>query len=77
MFYISGHCRLTDRNADPNRKKPAPGDLRLFSSEYQGVLEAAVPSSVLGAKPSPGLKLKGDVGVLFSDEGAANTVFRA
>jgi hypothetical protein len=39
-------------------------------------VEAAIPWSTLGPKPHAGLKLRGDVGVLFADNGGTQTVSR-
>ncbi|MGB2821057.1 MAG: PQQ-binding-like beta-propeller repeat protein [Phycisphaerae bacterium] len=39
-------------------------------------LEAAVPLSVLGVKPAPGLKLRADLGVTHGDKAGKDTVLR-
>jgi len=39
-------------------------------------VEVAVPWARLGIKPAPGLVLKGDVGVLFADQGGTTTISR-
>lgn len=40
------------------------------------LVEAAIPWKRLGVAPKPGLKLKGDFGVLFADSGGTTTVSR-
>lgn len=37
-------------------------------------LEAAIPWRLLGGSPRSGLRLRGDVGVLFADSGGTSTV---
>lgn len=39
-------------------------------------VEAAIPWKVLGVTPRAGLKLRGDVGILFADDGGTTTVAR-
>jgi hypothetical protein len=39
-------------------------------------VEVAIPWSLLGVKPAAGLKLKGDVGILYADNGGTITVSR-
>jgi len=40
-------------------------------------LEAAVPLAAIGFAPEPGMRVRGDVGVLFSNRGGGTTVLRA
>jgi hypothetical protein len=40
-------------------------------------LEAAVPLKAIGFEPKPGTKVRGDLGVLFSNRGGSVTVLRA
>jgi hypothetical protein len=40
------------------------------------VVEVGVPWSVIGVKPAPGLKLKGDVGVIYGNEGGTKNAVR-
>jgi hypothetical protein len=40
-------------------------------------LEAAVPLATIGFHPEPGMDIRGDVGVLFSNRGGSVTVLRA
>jgi hypothetical protein len=55
-----------------------PRDVQMATSAAPGgyFVEAAVPWSVLGITPAPGLTLKGDVGILFADSGGTTTVSR-
>jgi hypothetical protein len=57
-----------------------PGDVRVAVGPYPGArgyfLEAAVPWSRLGLKPSSGLKLKADFGILSANAGGTTTVAR-
>jgi hypothetical protein len=50
-------------------------DVVLASTPVQGgyIVEAAIPWKVLGIEPKSGLKLRGDVGVLFGDGGTQTT----
>jgi hypothetical protein len=60
-----------------DRVRPAP-EVRLATGPLAGgyFLEAAIPWRLLGVQPRPGLKLRGDVGVLFADSGGTTTVSR-
>jgi hypothetical protein len=40
------------------------------------VVEVGVPWSVIGLKPAPGLKFKGDVGVIYGNEGGTKNAVR-
>jgi hypothetical protein len=40
------------------------------------VVEVGVPWSVIGLKPAPGLKLKGDVGVIYGNDGGTKNAVR-
>ncbi len=55
-----------------------PQGVKLASGAMQGgyFVEAAIPWTVLGITPGPGLKLNGDVGILFADSGGTTTVSR-
>jgi len=106
----------TDTNADPNRTKPAKGDIRIVFAPHRGrpvavlyeqvcpgsrgpkeyvsptnrvtidrvvllkdakvgawvapdsyQVEASIPLRTLGLSPEPGMKIKADVGIVFSD----------
>jgi hypothetical protein len=53
-------------------------EVKLASGAAPGgyFVEAAIPWAVLGITPQPGLKLKGDVGILAADSGGTFTVSR-
>ena len=55
-----------------------PSGVRVATAPVQGgyFVEAAVPWSLLGVKPAPGLKLKADFGILGSDNPGTTTVSR-
>ncbi len=123
-LFISGDCvdlmLATDPQADPHRRQPAPGDLRLLLGAFQDqpiavlyrptvpgtanpvrfmatlidrverlsdaqvqfrrfadhyTLEAAIPLRDLGLDRLP-LSLRGDVGVIFSDQTGRDRVLR-
>jgi hypothetical protein len=54
-------------------------DAKVIVARKEGgyVLEAGVPLAAVGLAPQPGMLLRGDVGVLFSDPGGSRTVLRA
>jgi hypothetical protein len=55
-----------------------PANVKMASGPIAGgyFVEAAIPWSTLGVQPKAGLKLRGDVGVLFADAGGTQTVSR-
>jgi len=55
-----------------------PSEVKVATAPIQGgyFVEAAIPWTVLGVKPSPGLKLKADFGILGADSAGAVTVSR-
>src|SRR5437773_2585713 len=60
-----------------SRLSAAP-DVKMASAPMPGgyFVETAIPWKVLGVAPRAGLKLRGDVGVLFADSGGTETVAR-
>ena len=55
-----------------------PSEVKVVTTPISGgyLVEAAVPWTVLGVKPSPGLKLKADFGILGADKTGATTISR-
>ncbi len=53
-------------------------DVQMATGAINGgyFVEAAIPWKVLGLAPQSGLKLKGDIGVLFADNGGTQTISR-
>jgi hypothetical protein len=65
------------RSIDFDRVLVVPAVQMASGSIKEGYfVEAAIPWSTLGIKPQSGLKLRGDVGVLFGDAGGTQTVSR-
>lgn len=55
-----------------------PTDVKAFTGSAPGgyFVEATIPWKVLGIEPKSGLKLRGDLGILFGDSGGTTTVSR-
>ncbi|HEY3280864.1 MAG TPA: FlgD immunoglobulin-like domain containing protein [Armatimonadota bacterium] len=75
----SEHYAFTSpwRSIPFDRVRTAP-EVKLAAAPVAGgyLLEAAVPWTLLGVTPSPGLTLRADVGILSADAGGTQTVAR-